>query len=176
MMSNAGPGVGVGVGEGVLVGNGMFEAGTGSLTGVGDGVGVAGPGDLTGAMSVDGVLVGTRDAGVEVGVGSGPAVHAMPMANTRDRPSHVSANPNRPVLRRRAGLLAAEDFVSPAMAGSCAKRLSNKSLTNFERASRQLPRPTHRAPTRDAPTSRCLRACPADVARASASQCLLDTL
>lgn len=96
MMSNAGPGVGVGVGEGVLVGNGMFEAGTGSLTGVlvgcGVGVGVAGPGDLAGAMLVAGVLVGSRDAGVDVGVDSGPAVHAMPMASTRARPSHMSAN------------------------------------------------------------------------------------
>ena len=101
MMPNAGPGVGVEVGVGVLVGNGMFEAGTGFLTGAlaGDGAGdsVAGPGEFVGATSPAGVFVGISEGGVAVegtGVDPAPTVHAMPVATTRARPSQMSANFN----------------------------------------------------------------------------------
>ena len=76
MMVNAGPGVGVEVGVGVLVGNGMFEAGCTPVTGVfGTCVGVLG-----------GTWVGVLGGGTEVGgtgLGSALPLHAMPIAKTR---------------------------------------------------------------------------------------------
>ena len=77
----------------MLVGNGMFDAGIASDTGVrvGDWVVVGGPGARVGVTAVAGVLVGTV-AGEGTGVESAPAVHAMPIATTRARPSHMTAN------------------------------------------------------------------------------------
>ena len=81
------------VGVGVLVGNGMFDAGIASDTGVlvGDGVGVTGVGARVGAKPVAGVLVRIAE-GEGTGVGSAPAVHAMPIAAKRARPSHMTGN------------------------------------------------------------------------------------
>ena len=85
-MSNASPGVGVVVGvggTGVLVGNGMFEAGRTPVTGVfGTCVGVLG-----------GTWVGVLGGGTEVGgtgVGSASLVQAMP--NARVSATHIQTN------------------------------------------------------------------------------------
>ena len=67
------------VGVGVLVGNGMFDAGIASDTEVlvGDGVGVGGSGARVGAKPVAGVLVGIAEGeGTGVESGAGSARHA----------------------------------------------------------------------------------------------------